>query len=262
MRTHYLVAGLAISVVAHLLLFAPWPGTSDGSKPAGRKSVQVLLPATGAQAVAQKPPAPKPVPNPEPEQKPEPASAPKPPSPMKEMVRGGGRPEEKQGETSASRAEISRSAGAAAGAEDPLPPLRMDISDPGTVLTASRSLGVLLVIMNGSGQVRARVTVESGKSPAAVPMSDTSGFSNRIRLLPRSGYFGSVLEKLRERYEDLPYSSRLAFLVPAGLDGRWMRQQRQLLADAGAKAGSCMTVGRYVRGADGGYRLEIKLAER
>jgi hypothetical protein len=259
MRTHYLVAGMAISIVAHLLLFAPWPG-ANGKKPAGRKPVRVLLPSTQTKAVAQKPPEPKPEPEPKP--KPQPRRAPKPPSRMKEMVRGGGRTETKKGETSTAAADVSRAAGSAAGKEKPLPPLRMDISDTDTVLTASRSLGVLLVIINGSGRVRARVNAASGKRPAAVPMSDTSGFSNRIRLLPRSGYFGSVLEKLRERYEDLPYSSRLAFLVPAGLDGRWMREQRQLLADAGGKAGDCMTVGRYVRSADGGYRLEIKLAER
>ena len=249
-----MLVGLAASVVLHTIFFAPWRPRSQRIEDADRKTaaIRVLAPEL-TELPRPEQPAPRVQPMAERQEAPAPTH-------LAGVARGGG--DAKQaGDTTLSRPEPARSPGAADRNDQPTPPLRMDVTDPDTVLAASQSLGVRLVAIDGAGQVRALVTVDRDGLPEARPMPDTAGYSNRIRMLPQSGYFGGVLGQFRKSHPELPASTRLALLVPADLDSRWLAEQRALLAQAGNDANRYMTVGRYEM-AGGGYALKIELVER
>lgn len=268
MKRSDLAIGMAGSAVLHLVFFSPWGWRARDpapKKPDPAGALALALAATASPAEA--PPDVKPAvpdsgePPPDAPRVAPPVERPR-PAPFQSVVERSDAPEKRAGETSNGRCEdLPPAMGGTSAVDDSgVPPLRLDVGDPSLVAAAARALGILVCVLDDEHQVRARLVLSSPDEFEVRPAGDISGFSNRIRLLPRREAFSNILQGVLERQPDLPSGARLALLVPAGLDSGWVAKQRSILKRSGRPASDVEMAGRFVRQANGSYELEIEIA--
>lgn len=230
-----LIVGVAVSVLAHALIFGP--------RMFGSRRQAETLPAAKQRAVvtlAQAEPEPAPPQMPKREEPPKPDVKAEPPATVEEVVK-----------PRSPRDPIQGYGDLAKDDSGDLPAMRIVWTGPDQVRDVARAFGMRIVAVNAEGKVAGEVIMD-GEARLVAFDGGLAGYSNRVRTLP-ADFFG------RNVTTSAPAGIRsLWILVPAQVDEEFVRIQREAIRERGADPSSVLAMeARFVRDDRGRYRLIV-----
>jgi hypothetical protein len=242
-----LIIGLLVAIGLHAVLFAPSLWTDTPPETPARPTVPPV--AITPPPEPQNEPEPAPTPPPEPVRQPAPPPDPtpqppkeKPTPPLREVHQQPTQPDPppEEGDTHATPADDVD--------DSDLPPLRIVWDSPAELRRVAGQLGLRIVAVNAAGEILGEVPSEG-----AVKLVEFTGqlsrYSNRVRTLPVRFFGGQLARSTRAR--------RLWVLIPAGLDQRWIRMQKRVIAQAGVELAGVRELEGEFRAAGDGLHLVV-----
>ncbi len=132
-----------------------------------------------------------------------------------------------------------------------VPPLRVHWRDARELIAVARSLGLRLAAVDGAGNIVGEIALTETPGLRAWP-GLPYGYSNRVRMLSPS-IFASPLGR-----SDRPEIREIWVFVPADRDRAMIAAQKDAVRRRGGRFEDVLHVdGRFVRAANGSYRLDI-----
>ncbi len=242
-----LIVGLLVAIGLHAALFAPslWSDAPPETPSPPKVPPVALTPPPEPESEPEPTPAPKPEPVRQPAPQPVPTPQPakdKPNPPLREVHKQPTQPDPppQQGDTHAAPAEDVD--------DSDLPPLRIVWDSPAELRRVAGQLGLRIVAVNAAGEILGEVPSD-GPVKLVEFTAQLSRYSNRVRTLPVR-FFGEQLARSSR-------ARRLWVLVPAGLDQRWIRMQKRVIAQAGVELTGVRELEGEFRPSDGGLQLVV-----
>ncbi len=230
---------------------APAPETSSPPAPAHPAPEPLVAPPPTLERVAEPPPARRAEPPPRPRPRDPPAHAlarrdPPEPAPTPDAVAAAA-PDPFEGLYESVPDDDKPPPMSGRGEGEAVPPLRVHWTDARELVSVARALGMRLAAVDDRGEIIGEIALSD--TPGLKPWSGLPyGYSNRVRMLSPSIFSTRLEADIREIW----------VFVPSDRDRAMVEAQRRAVERAGARLQDVAAVdGRFVRAANGSYRLDI-----
>ena len=230
-----LILGVAVSLVAHAVIFAPQMlGSRRQAERLAKAKQQAAVMLAMAEAEPARPQLPKPTESAKPPVRAEP------PAEVEEIVK-----------PRSVRDPIKGYGDLAENDDGDLPAMRIVWTGPEQVRSVARTFRMRIVAINAEGKVAGEVTMD-GEARLIAFNGGLAGYSNRVRTLPADFFGHGVIASA-------PASIRsLWILVPADVDEEFVRVQREAIRARGVKPTSVLAMeAHFTRDDFGRYRLVV-----
>ena len=233
-----LIVGVAVSLLAHAVIFAPQMlGSRRQANTLAEAKRQAVVMLAQAQTEPIRPQLPKL------EEPVKPPTQLKPPAKVEEVIKP------------RSAHDPIKGYGDLTEDDGDLPAMRIVWTGPEQVRSVARAFRMRIVAINVEGKVVGEVTMD-GEARLVAFNGGLGGYSNRVRTLP-ADFFGRGLTA------SAPATIRsLWILVPAHVDKEFVRIQRAAIRERGVRPSAVLAMeARFAPDASGQYRLVVTRAD-
>lgn len=229
-----LIVGVAVSLLAHAMVFAPQMlGSRRQANTLAEAKRQAVVMLAQAQAEPVRPQHPKL------EEPVEPPTQLKPPAKIEKVVKP------------RSARDLIKGYGDMAEDAGDLPAMRIVWTGPEQVSAVARTFRMRIVAINADGRIVGEVTMD-GEARLVAFNTELTGYSNRVRTLPADFFGRGVMASTAESIRSL------WILVPADVDGEFVRIQREAIRERGVKPAIVLAMeAHFTRDDSGRYRLVV-----